>query len=202
MLDERNIMARPRAFDIDAATDRALLVFWQKGYEGTTLDDLTAAMDINRPSLYAAFGNKEGLFQRVLERYVSGPGAGAAAALEEPTAREAVRRLLRFYADAAAHAERPRGCLLVQGALACGDENQSVRAALADMRRHAEAALVTRLERAKRDGELPAGARPADLARYVWTICHGLAVQAAGGATCEQLRRVVAIAMRAWPAAD
>ncbi|HEX4461505.1 MAG TPA: TetR/AcrR family transcriptional regulator [Polyangia bacterium] len=195
-------MARPRAFDIDAATDRALLVFWQKGYEGTTLDDLTAAMDINRPSLYAAFGNKEGLFQRVLERYVSGPGAGAAAALEEPTAREAVRRLLRFYADAAAHAERPRGCLLVQGALACGDENQSVRAALADMRRHAEAALVTRLERAKRDGELPAGARPADLARYVWTICHGLAVQAAGGATCEQLRRVVAIAMRAWPAAD
>lgn len=194
-------MARPRAFDIDAATDRALLVFWQKGYEGATLDDLTAAMEINRPSLYAAFGNKEGLFQRALERYVAGPGAGATAALEEVSARAAVRRLMRFYADAAVHDERPRGCLLVQGALVCSDDNKAVRATLTDMRHHAEAALVTRLERAKREGELPADARPADLARFVWTICHGLAVQAAGGATCEQMRRVVQIAMRAWPPA-
>lgn len=195
-------MARPRAFDIDAATDRALLLFWQKGYEGTTLGDLTAAMEINRPSLYAAFGNKEGLFQRALERYVSGPGAGAMAALEDASAREAVRRLMRFYADAAAHVERPRGCLLVQGALACGDESQSIRGALAEKRHFAEAALVARLERARREGELPADARPADLARYVWTICHGLAVQAAGGATCEQMRRVVQVAMRAWPSAS
>ena len=192
-------MARPRAFDIDAAIDRALLLFWQKGYEGTTLGDLTAAMEINRPSLYAAFGNKEGLFQRVLERYLSGPGAGATAALQDASAREAVRRLMRFYADAAVHAERPRGCLLVQGALACGDESQSIRAALAEKRHLGEVALVTRLERAKREGELPADARPADLARYVWTICNGLAVQAAGGATCEQMRRVVQLAMRVWP---
>jgi AcrR family transcriptional regulator len=193
-------MARPRAFDIDEATDRALLLFWQKGYEGTTLGDLTAAMGINRPSLYAAFGSKEGLFQQVLQRYLAGPAAGAAVALEDASAREAARRIMRFHADAAVHVERPRGCLLVQGALACSDESQPIRAALADRRHFAEAALVKRLTRAKREGELGADARPADLARFVWTICYGLSVQAAGGATCEQMRRVVQLAMRAWPA--
>lgn len=192
-------MARPRAFDIDDATERALLIFWEKGYEGTSLGDLTAAMGINRPSLYAAFGNKEGLFRRALERYVAGPAAAATAALEDASAREAARRIMRLYSDAAMYADRPRGCLLVQGALACGEESKSIRAALAETRHAAEAALTRRFERAKREGELGPDERPADLARYIWTICYGLSVQAAGGATCEQMRRVVQLAMRVWP---
>jgi AcrR family transcriptional regulator len=192
-------MPRPRNFDIDVATERALRLFWSKGYDGTTLEDLTEAMGINRPSLYAAFGNKEGVFQRALERYLSGPASGAAAALEADTAREVAHRLLRFYADSVGKPDRPRGCLLVQGALAAGDEAASIREALADQRRLGEDALIHRFERAKREGDLSADVSPTELARYVWTVCQGIAVQAAGGATREQLRRVVKHAMRAWP---
>lgn len=192
-------MPRPRSFDLERATERALQLFWSKGYEGTTLEDLSQAMGINRPSLYAAFGNKEGVFRRALARYVSGPSAGAAAALDAGTAREVAHRLLRFYADSVGQPDRPRGCLLVQGALVCGDEGASIRQALADQRRLGEEALIGRFERAKREGELPADVSPTDLGRYVWTVCQGIAVQAAGGATRDQLRRVVEQAMRAWP---
>jgi AcrR family transcriptional regulator len=192
-------MSRTREFDLDRAVDAALHVFWQKGYEGTSLSALTEALGINRPSLYAAFGSKEGLFLRVVDRYVSGPGAPVSAAMNADTAREVATRMLRFYADAAGQADRPRGCLLVQGALACGDESEPVKQALTDQRHFAEAALVTRFERARREGDLSKDARPMDLARYVWTVCHGLAVQAAGGATRDQLRRVAELAMRVWP---
>jgi AcrR family transcriptional regulator len=192
-------MARPRAFDLDVATERALHLFWRKGYEGTTLGDLTEAMGINRPSLYAAFGSKEGVFLRALERYVEGPGAAVTAALQAKTGREAAQRMLRVYADAAGRPDTPQGCLLVQGALACGDESQSIRAKLAEMRLSTETALIERLERAKREGDLRADASPTDLGRYIWTVCQGLAVQASGGATREQMRRLAQLAMRAWP---
>jgi AcrR family transcriptional regulator len=192
-------MSRPREFDVDRAVDAALHVFWQKGYEGTSLTDLTEALGINRPSLYAAFGSKEGLFLRVVDRYISGPAAPVSAARNADTARDVATRTMRFYADAAGQPDRPRGCLLVQGALVCGDESESVRRALADRRHFVEAALVARFERARREGDLSTDARPSDLARYVWTVCYGLAVQAVGGATREQLRRVVDLAMRAWP---
>lgn len=192
-------MPRPRAFDLDIATERALQLFWSKGYEGTTLEDLTEAMGINRPSLYAAFGNKEGVFRRALELYVSGPGGGAFATLDADTAREVAYRMLRFYADTVGQPGRPRGCLLVQGALVCSNEGTSVRQTLADQRRLSEDALISRFERAKREGDLPADVSPTDLGRYVWTVCQGIAVQAVSGATRDQLRRVVAQAMRAWP---
>jgi AcrR family transcriptional regulator len=192
-------MSRTREFDLELAVDAALLVFWRKGYEGTSLTDLTEALGINRPSLYAAFGSKEGLFLRAVERYVTGPAAQVAAAMNADTAREAATKMMRFYADAAGEPDRPKGCLLVQGALACSDGGEAAKQALADKRHLVEASLVTRFERARRDGDLSKDARPADLARYVWSVCNGLAVQAAGGATRDQLRRVVDIALRAWP---
>lgn len=194
-------MARPREFDVDQAIERALHLFWAKGYEGTTLTDLTDTLGISRPSLYAAFGSKEELFQRALERYATGASAAVRAALEAPTAREAAYAVLRFHADAAGRADVPRGCLLVQGALACSEETEPVRAALAEQRRAGELATRARFEKAQRAGELGHDAKPADLARWVWTVCHGLAVQAASGATREQLRRVVEVAMTGWPAA-
>ncbi len=192
-------MARTRDFDLDTAVDSALQEFWKKGYEGTSLTDLTAAMGINRPSLYAAFGNKEGLFRRVLERYLSNTGQQLQSALSAATAREAVEGVLSFYADAAGVPGQPRGCLLVQGALVCSEENKPIQRELAEQRNAGEAALRERLKRAKAEGDLPADESPADLARYVFSVCHGLAVQAAGGATRAELRRVVTRALLAWP---
>jgi AcrR family transcriptional regulator len=190
---------RPREFDIDQALDRALAVFWRKGYEGTTLPDLTEAMGINRPSLYAAFGSKEGLFRKALDRYDEGPAAYLREALNEPTARAVAERLLVGTIDVVTDRRNPRGCLMVQGALACGEAAESVRRELVSRRLAGEAALRERFERAISDGDLPADSHPADLARYVVAVIHGIAVQAAGGASRAGLRRVAEMALRAWP---
>src|SRR5204863_9522155 len=140
---------RPHTFDIDEALDRALEVFCQKGYEGTSLSELTRAMGINRPSLYATFGNKEALFRKVLDRYVEKPAAYVREALEEPTARAAVERLLSSAVEALTDPCRPKGCLLVQGALSCGEEADPIRWELAQRRTAGEAAICRRLERAR-----------------------------------------------------
>jgi AcrR family transcriptional regulator len=190
---------RPREFDLDEALDRALRVFWRRGYEGATLPDLTEAMGINRPSLYAAFGSKEELFRKALNRYAEGPAAYVREALTEPTARAVAERLLGGVIDLVSDRRNPRGCLLVQGALACGATAESVRRELVARRVAGEAAVRQRFERAIADGDLPADVDPADLARYVVTVIRGMAVQAAGGASGEELRRVAAMALRAWP---
>lgn len=192
-------MGRTREFDVDLAVDSALHLFWRKGYEGTSLTDLTNALGINRPSLYAAFGSKEDLFLRAVERYTSHYGGELVAAFEGPTALDVVTRIIRFYADATGREDREPGCLIVQGAIVGSDDGARVRAVLADRRRLLEDMLAKRLERAKREGDLPKDARPADLARFVWTVCFGIAIQGADGATRDQLRRVGTLALEAWP---
>jgi AcrR family transcriptional regulator len=190
---------RPRAFDVDRALDRALHLFWRKGYEGTSLSDLTRAMAINRPSLYAAFGDKEALFRRALDRYADGPAAHVRAALDQPTARAVVDHFLRRMADLITNPRNPAGCLNVQGALACNASAEPIREQLALRRAAGEKALRQRLKRARAEGDLPRDANPTDLARYVATVAHGMSVQAAGGASRSQLRRVVQTVLRAWP---
>lgn len=190
---------RPRAFDAEEALDRALLVFWRKGYEGASLDDLTGAMGISRPSLYAAFGDKQSLFRKALDRYAEGPSSFARRALKEGTARAVVERLLRDAAEMHADPATPAGCLMVHGALAAGLGSDAVRRELNARRAADEAALRRRLVRARAEGDLPPDAEPADLARYVVTVIRGMAVEATGGASLRQLRRVVRIALRAWP---
>jgi AcrR family transcriptional regulator len=192
-------MGRPRAFDIDKALDRALKVFWRKGYEGATLPDLTKAMGINRPSLYAAFGNKETLFKRAIDRYVEGPSSYVGEALREPTVRGVVEKLLHGTIALTTDSKNPRGCFMVQGALVCGDAANALRREMARRRRALEAALCERFERAAADGDLPPHSSPADLARYIVSVMHGIAVQAAGGAESAELERVAEIAMRVWP---
>jgi AcrR family transcriptional regulator len=190
---------RTRQFDADEALGRALEVFWARGYEGATLPELTRAMGINRPSLYAAFGNKEQLFRKALDRYRTGPLSFLAEALKQPTARAVVEAVFSGFVRMQRDRDRARGCLIVSGALACGEEGEPVRRDLARLRQAAVTALRERFERAVHEGDLPAGADCATLARYVATVLNGLAVQAASGATEEELRRVAAMAMRAWP---
>ena len=190
---------RPREFDVDQALDRALQVFWRKGYEGASLSDLTDAMGINRPSLYAAFGSKEGLFRRALDRYIEGPAGYLREALNEPTARAVAERLLRSAAEGLTDPRNPRGCLAVQGALACGEEADSVRRELIARRAAGETALRERFDRAIAEGDLPPEVDGADLARYIVTVIHGMAVQAAGVTSRDDLLRVAEMALRAWP---
>src|SRR5256714_13652479 len=140
---------RPREFDPDEALDRALQVFWRKGYEGTSLPDLTKAMGINRPSLYAAFGNKEALFRKALDRYAEGPAAYVREALNEPTARAVAERLLSGAIDLVTNPRNPRGCLMVQGALACGEAADCIRRELVSRRVAGGPAVRPRLERGR-----------------------------------------------------
>jgi AcrR family transcriptional regulator len=190
-------LGRPREFDTDLALDRALEVFRRTGYEGASIADLTEAMGINAPSLYAAFGNKEALFRKTLDRYTEKLHYWTEA-LAKPTARQVAEHLFYSTTDFMTDECAPRGCLFVRGALSCGESTESIRAELDARRVAAEAGLRERFERAKAAGELP-DCDPGDLARYVMTVLEGITLRAAGGAQREELRKVADMALRAWP---
>ena len=188
---------RPRSFNTEKALDGALHVFWRKGYQGASLSDLTKAMGINRPSIYGAFGDKEALFRKALDRYMTAQGGYMQEALKQSTARAFVERLLFGSVESMCGSGNPSGCLLVQGALASGEEADPVRRELIWRRKAGETAIRRRLKRAKAEGDLPAGSDPATLARYLATVRQGMAVQAASGASRNDLRRVAETALRA-----
>ncbi len=191
---------RPREFDTEQALETALLLFWKHGYEGTSLAALTKAMGINVPSLYSAFGNKESLFRLAVERYLARPASYLPKALEAPTAREAVARLFQGAINMVMNPRHPDGCLLVQGALVSGPLAEPVRQELTKRRHGAEYLIRQRFERAQAEGDLPQDIQADRLARYVATVLWGMSVQAAGGATREQLSEVAEMVLRVWPA--
>ena len=174
-------------------------VFWEKGYEGSSLPELTEAMGMNRPSMYAVFGNKENLFKLALERYGATHDPLFDAALEQPTARAVVENFLRANADAQTEEENPHGCLVINGALACSDDALPIRNSLIERRAAAEERLHERFDRAKAEGDLPPDLCASQMARYVMTVSNGMAVQAAAGATRQQLQQVVDQVLRGWP---
>jgi AcrR family transcriptional regulator len=196
---EKTQLGRPRGFDTDAALDQAMVVFWAQGYEGASLSDLTSAMGISRKSLYAAFGDKEQLFRLALQRYADGPAAYVLQALSAPTAHEVAQIFLAGSARATTRPGSPAGCLGVQGALAVGASGAVARDVLSDWRAHGQVLLRDRFRRAVTEGDLPADADADLIARLVMTVGNGIAVQAAGGATCDQLQRVADAALRHWP---
>jgi AcrR family transcriptional regulator len=194
-----SVMGRPREFDLDQALEQALHLFWRKGYEGTSIADLTEAIGITKPSLYAAFGNKEELFRKAFDRYVDGPGGYVQVALAKPTAREVVQHLLYEAADAVTDPANPPGCLAVQGALCCGDTAETIKQELMARRAKGEDDLRKRFEQAVAEGDLSKETNPLDLARYISAIVQGMAVQAIGGAGRDDLRRIADITLRNWP---
>lgn len=189
---------RPRSFDRDAALDSAMRVFWERGYEATSMGDLTTAMGIASPSLYAAFGSKEQLFREAVGLYDATHGADFDRALaEEPTARAAVAAVLRSNTRTAGE-DGPAGCMLVVAATNCTDANAPVRDLLAQRRAEGLRDLRLRLDRGVREGDVPADTDTAAVAAYYTTVAHGLAIRARDGASGTELTRTAELAMAAW----
>jgi AcrR family transcriptional regulator len=191
-------MGRPREFDTEEALDAAMEVFWRHGYEGATIAELTTAMGINPPSLYAAFGSKEGLLKAALDRYCAKRAEFMAEALAEPTARRMVERVLLKLADMQTDPDNPPGCLLVAGGLACGAGSENVPFELAAHRAEAETQLRDRFIRAKAEGDLTTDADPMALARYLSAVIAGMGVLASSGATREELRQIALVSVKTF----
>lgn len=190
---------RPRQFDVDEALTAALRVFWSKGYEGASLSDLTGAMGITRPSLYAAFGNKEALFCKALDLYEREKLAYVNEALAAPTARQVAERMLRgSLANQTSECE-PKGCLGVISSVACGAEAESIRSYVIARRESSHQAMIDRFERAKSEGDLPAHIDVQGLTAYLVALLQGMAVQAGSGASREQLQGLIETSLAAWP---
>ena len=191
-------MGRPREFDVEQALDQALEVFWRNGYEGASIAELTQAMGISPPSLYAAFGNKEGLFRKSLDRYIEKRTNFWQEAAQAPTARGMVERLLDGTVDFLSDECTPAGCLLVRGAMSCSEAADKIARDLTAKRAEGEALLRDRLADAHDKGELPPSLDPADTARYIMTVLEGMSVRAAGGAKRDELRKIADMALRSW----
>ena len=190
---------RPREFCVDEALTAALRVFWQHGYEGASLTELTAAMGITKPSLYAAYGNKEALFHKALDLYEREKLAYMRTALDAPTSRGVAERLLMGALEMQSSTCDPKGCLGVIGALACSPQSASIRDDVLARRGSSQAALIERFVRAKEEGDLPEAIDPTALAHYLFTVMQGLAVQAGAGMVCTDLKALVDTTLQVWP---
>ncbi|HSI45436.1 MAG: TetR/AcrR family transcriptional regulator [Methylophilus sp.] len=196
--DTKKLRGRPRVFDMDEALDKALQIFWKRGYEGASLAELTEALGVNKPSLYAAFGNKEELFMKALSKYTTGPVAFVREVINEPTAREVAQRFLYQAADFLTEPSHPKGCMIVQGALSGGESADMIKSVLIQYRAAYENLLTKRFEQAKTDGDLPGDANPESLAKYLATMHQGMSVQATSGASREELLAIADLALCAW----
>ena len=190
---------RPRSFDRSAALARAMEVFWTKGYEGASISDLTEAMGIGSPSLYAAFGSKETLFREAIELYGRTEGPAIWDAVENaPDARSAVAGFLTATAHSFSRPGKPRGCMVVLSQLNPTEASASVCAALRENRAQGQSGLERRLRRAVEVGELAPGTDVAALAAFYLTVQQGMSIQARDGASEETLLAVAKGAMAAW----
>ena len=190
---------RPRSFDRSAALARAMEVFWTKGYEGASISDLTEAMGIGSPSLYAAFGSKEALFREAIELYGRTEGPAIWDAVENaPDARSAVAGFLTATAHSFSRPGKPRGCMVVLSQLNPTEASASVCAALRENRAQGQSGLERRLRRAVEVGELAPGTDVAALAAFYLTVQQGMSIQARDGASEETLLAVAKGAMAAW----
>lgn len=196
----RKARGRPRSFDRDAALEAAMDVFWQKGYESASISDLTGAMGVNPPSLYAAFGDKEKLFLACVERYLR-ERRESCPYVDEPTAREAIERLLTYMAHELTESCHPRGCMMMMATATAGSASAAVHKALADHRNWGRERMRTRIRRGIEEGDVPPGTDPVALADFYITILTGMGTQARDGASRKSLLATVERAMQLFPPA-
>ncbi len=190
---------RPRSFDRSAALARAMELFWTKGYEGASISDLTEAMGIGSPSLYAAFGSKEALFREAIELYGRIEGPEIWDVVENaPDARAAVEGFLTATAHSFSRPGKPRGCMVVLSQLNTTEASASVCAALRENRAQGQSGLEARLRRAVGDGDLPPSVDVAGLAAFYLTVQQGMSIQARDGVSEDRLLAVAKGAMAAW----
>lgn len=193
------VAGRPREFDYDKALEQAMMVFWSKGYEGTSMPDLTDAMGMNRPSIYAAFGNKEELFMKALDRYHTRSMIFIRERLAVSDVREAISGFFCGIATSFSCGESPRGCFSVMTALVGSDECQSVRAVARERREDILSTLHERLKKAVKDGDLPKGTDTKCLARFFVTVLQGMSVQSASGACDNDMHKIALKALDVLP---
>ena len=189
---------RPRSFDRAQALDSAMRVFWAKGFAGASMSELTAAMGIASPSLYAAFGSKEGLYREAVDHYVAIHSGEFWGVMDLPTARESVEGLLRNAARVFSDPEVPNGCMIIQTAGEADELPPDLAARLCEMRASNTETLARRIERGIRDGDVGAGTDVRAVADFYATVHKGLSLSAKGGATREELDSVATSAMAAW----
>lgn len=195
----RKPRGRPRSFDEAVAVRRAMRVFWEHGFDGASLAQLTHAMGMKPASLYGAFGNKQDLFRKVLQHYLATEVGFVLDTLKEPTALEVAQQLLRESALFLSRPGFPRGCLTIQASQVITEEGAQVHKELIELRVNSQKKLRDRLARAKREGDLPEDAHPNSLARYLVAIYQGMTVQSVNGASRKDLLDLAEISLRAWP---
>jgi AcrR family transcriptional regulator len=189
---------RPRTFNMEEVLDTALRVFSEKGYEGTSLTDLTEATGLNRPSLYAAFGNKEALFYKVFERFMSRVDDWITAAVAKPTAKAVVQSLLDRCVEEFTTPGRPLDFFLIHAGLVCGKASR-ISDRMTAHRREIALRLEKRFESARHVGDLSTRSNPKDLALYLLGSIYALSIESRDGATRNDLKRFVSVAVKAWP---
>jgi AcrR family transcriptional regulator len=192
-------VGRPRSFDRAAALERAMLVFWEYGYEGASLSVLTEAMGITPPSLYSAFTDKKTLFLEAVDRYLAGHFTPEPIIREAETAQEAVSRLLHAAALGDTQRGKPRGCMLIASAMNCSADGAEVKAALAAIRSRIEGDLRARIQRDIDAGLLPEYTSASALASLYMAVTQGMSVQASDGASRARLLAMADAAMQLWP---
>lgn len=192
---------RPREFCVDHALAQALRVFWTKGYEGASLTDLTEAMGITRPSLYAAFGNKESLFRKALDLYEREKMAYIGQGLAEPTARKVAETMLRGALENVAGDGEPHGCMRVIASVACGPAAQSLHDEIVQRTEVFKQMIVDRFDRAKSEGDLPAEIDTTGLTGVLVGWLQGISIQSNQGIKRKDLEKLVDTALSLWPSA-
>lgn len=190
---------RPLSFDREAALQKAMLVFWRHGYEASSLSELTAAMGVTPPSLYAAFGDKKRLFLEAVRRYMEEPDISEEIIRRAPTAHQAVVDFLTGAAMGCTQKGRPAGCLLSNGSTNCSPASSDVQRTMTRLRARIEKSLEERIRQGLEQGELAASADPAVLAAFFMSVARGMALQAQDGAKRERLLAVASAAAAAWP---